>query len=1227
MKRLYILLCTFSVGIFALPYTSVESVWGCVMTDIVAKWSNWKYLDTGANLGTSDIVVGQPSYTNANWKHPSYDDSTWMSGPAQLGYGETEATTVSYGPSSTNKYVTTYFRHTFTVTDPSLYQNLYLSLWRDDGAIVYLNGHEVLRSNMVSGSLGYTTFAFSAMSGNFEYQAVGTNIDTSLLVAGDNILAVEVHQADLASSDVIFNLQLRNISCGSLCTDPDTRMVAIGDMWVDSQGLLLSENERSIARLTDNLNPDFVITMGDNNYTTWSAATIDRNVGKYYQQYIGNYVWSYGTGSTVNRFFPALWNHDWWNVAPPSGNISAYLNYFTLLNNERYYNFSSDSIEFITIDSDANEPDGVLGINAVTLEPASIQSAWLKNTLQSSDKQWKLLYFHHPPFSTSHYGNAVYMQWPFTPWWATLVMNGHEHGYERLKYDGLDYVINGGGGAQLRTDRVVSNSGEIATSEYYESKQHTLVYIESSPTCFHMQTIAVTGEVIDSILQEVIPDTVSPSVTVNQALDNPDPDPDSIVKFDIVFSEPVIGFSADDLLMSGSTTASVVAIIGLSDTYQVVIGNIQDGETISLSVPAGSVLDAANNPNTASTSTDNSVAVIYQRPGQCGGSVGEGYVNFSDISPACDIGILDLTNSDTNATDGIYNWTCLGVNGWEATACTAPKKIPNQACINLPNNAHWNGASSIDQIFDGSTYVPDLVGTWNLISSLSECVFVCDNGYSWDGGQCTPIPSVCGTSAWWIYQSSLEILDPCDIGTIDSWGLNYDMQWNDGIYNWTCTNGVTNVDCEAYKSRIMLCTDLPTHAHWNTVYQIEQVFDGNIFVPTTAWSYNLTPATELCHFVCDSWYTWDNTVCVQDMWWVCGSDNGLTLSQTPTNLCQNGTASVLTEMSDRWEWTCLWGGWGADVNCSADRAICGDGIAEGDEQCDDGNSDNFDGCSSSCELENPVNGQCGPSDGIFTISIPISGLCNSGVPTTVTGSWPWSWSCLGYSQWSDDTCATVTVVYGAGGGSYTNTQIPQASPPPQQFTPYNPYNTPSWEVISYALEANNQEDIPEENIEFNSAPEITSPEQCIAWDTIDQCQNRNDCVNIFSHHRSTVARAQALQWIWERAWEPMASGEIANDISKNLETAYLFAQERSIVKNKPLFYPERSISRFEAYTMLFRAFCIDIDRTYSSDFVVAVHHTAVLHWATNRSFEDFAPHRSIREDEFWTIFFRLLFGS
>jgi hypothetical protein len=107
-----------------------------VNTSLIAYGSSWKYLDKGTNQGTT-------------WRSITFIDATWASGNAQLGYGDgDEATVVSYGSSSTNKYVTTYFRKTITVTDTSQFNGYTLNLKRDDGAVVYINGTEVFRSNM-----------------------------------------------------------------------------------------------------------------------------------------------------------------------------------------------------------------------------------------------------------------------------------------------------------------------------------------------------------------------------------------------------------------------------------------------------------------------------------------------------------------------------------------------------------------------------------------------------------------------------------------------------------------------------------------------------------------------------------------------------------------------------------------------------------------------------------------------------------------------------------------------------------------------------------------------------------------------------------------------------------------------------------------------------------------------------------------------------------------------
>ncbi len=163
---------------------------------LVPAGSVWKYLDTGANLGTT-------------WTSPLYDDSAWASGPAQLGYGEgDEATVVSYGGNPTVKYITTYFRHAFMVTNAQAYSNLTLRLLRDDGAVVYLNGWEVARVGMPAGTITYTTPATDcAIEGRLFVSRLAV-LPGGLLVDGPNVVAVEIHQASRASSDISFDLEL-----------------------------------------------------------------------------------------------------------------------------------------------------------------------------------------------------------------------------------------------------------------------------------------------------------------------------------------------------------------------------------------------------------------------------------------------------------------------------------------------------------------------------------------------------------------------------------------------------------------------------------------------------------------------------------------------------------------------------------------------------------------------------------------------------------------------------------------------------------------------------------------------------------------------------------------------------------------------------------------------------------------------------------------------------------
>lgn len=160
--------------------------------DLVPADAVWRYLDHGADLGTA-------------WRDPAYEDCCWLSGPAPLGYGrDALATELSFGWDPAAKPATVYFRHRFQVADPAAIDRLSALLARDDGIAVYLNGREAWRDNLSAGADARTLASRSIGSDD----TVAVELDPGLLVAGENVLAVEVHQDDPAGPDLAFALAL-----------------------------------------------------------------------------------------------------------------------------------------------------------------------------------------------------------------------------------------------------------------------------------------------------------------------------------------------------------------------------------------------------------------------------------------------------------------------------------------------------------------------------------------------------------------------------------------------------------------------------------------------------------------------------------------------------------------------------------------------------------------------------------------------------------------------------------------------------------------------------------------------------------------------------------------------------------------------------------------------------------------------------------------------------------
>lgn len=172
---------------------------------LLPRGSVWKYLDDGSDQGTA-------------WRAPEFNDASWESGPAELGYGDSntidnrpETTGIDSGPTGAF-HITTYFRTFFDVTAPlPLVKSLTLRLLRDDGAAVYLNGEEIVRSNLPA-EADFETGAVLPIEGPLEAEYLEFEIPPTALVEGRNFIAVEVHQHANFSNDCSFDLELEAVS-------------------------------------------------------------------------------------------------------------------------------------------------------------------------------------------------------------------------------------------------------------------------------------------------------------------------------------------------------------------------------------------------------------------------------------------------------------------------------------------------------------------------------------------------------------------------------------------------------------------------------------------------------------------------------------------------------------------------------------------------------------------------------------------------------------------------------------------------------------------------------------------------------------------------------------------------------------------------------------------------------------------------------------------------------
>lgn len=239
----------------------------------------------------------------------------------------------------------------------------------------------------------------------------------------------------------------------------------------------------AVAALIKSWQPDIILTVGDNNYPDGAAATIDENIGRYFHEHIFPYTGQFGQGASLNRFFPVLGNHDW-----NESSAAAYLEYFNLPGNERYYDFVWGPVHFFAIDSDSREPDKI--------GRSSTQASWLRDALAASTSEWNIVFMHHPPFSSALHGSQVALQWPYQQWGADAVISGHDHVYERIVINGLPYFINGLGGSPNRYGFIVPVEG----SQLRYRAMHGAMLVEATTKLITFKFINVAGHVIDTFV-------------------------------------------------------------------------------------------------------------------------------------------------------------------------------------------------------------------------------------------------------------------------------------------------------------------------------------------------------------------------------------------------------------------------------------------------------------------------------------------------------------------------------------------------------------------------------------------------------------------------------------------------------------------------------------------------------------------------------------------------------
>jgi len=211
---------------------------------------------------------------------------------------------------------------------------------------------------------------------------------------------------------------------------------------------------------------EFVLMMGDNMYGGEDPKDFEKKFSEPYKVLLDNKV----------KFYATLGNHD----------MPIQVNYENFnMNGKEYYRFTKGNVAFYSLNSNYMDKK---------------QVKWLEDELAKDTSDWKICFFHHPPYSSAKaHGSDGQLREVVEPifvkYGVNVVLTGHDHVYERIKpQKGIYYFVSGAGG-KLRTGDV-SETSQL-TEKSYDRDLHFMLF-EVAGDQMYFQAISRTGETIDS---------------------------------------------------------------------------------------------------------------------------------------------------------------------------------------------------------------------------------------------------------------------------------------------------------------------------------------------------------------------------------------------------------------------------------------------------------------------------------------------------------------------------------------------------------------------------------------------------------------------------------------------------------------------------------------------------------------------------------------------------------